>query len=259
MKCLKLYWSTSLKNGKKNVGDWLSPLLCEQLSGRRVEHARPNRCDLIAIGSILHKVRNSWFSRTIHVWGAGLMEEKPAFRSRHHFHALRGKKTNACIIHDSNPVFGDPALLGDMLVPDLPAEKTFPIGLIPHYKDQENPVIKEFLSLHPHAAMIDVLSEPHDFIRRVASCQVVLSSSLHGLVIADSLSVPNAWVRVSNLVRGNDFKFHDYYSTFGIEAKAFPLTAQTPEADVLELAATYKRPGIERIKADLLSAFPFGR
>ncbi len=102
-KCLKVYWASGLKSGKPNFGDALSPLLCELLSGRPAVHTRPNRCDLVAIGSILHRVSHRWFSRKVHVWGTGLMEQKTPFPSRHHYHALRGRLTQACLRHEGNP------------------------------------------------------------------------------------------------------------------------------------------------------------
>ena len=257
MKPLKLHWSSGLKDGRKNLGDWLSPLLCERLSGRRVVHASPRRCDLVAVGSVLHRIKNSRFGRRIHVWGTGLRTEAPRFTSRHYYHALRGRKTDACIRHGSSPVFGDPALLCDMLPADLPRAKTHAVGVVPHYKDRDNPLVRQFLSANPQAVSVDVFSEPLDFIRQVAACEVVLSSSLHGLIVADSLSVPNAHIRLSDLVLGGDFKFQDYYSAFGMADSVFPLTAETALADVLDLAPTYRRPGIDQIKADLLAAFPF--
>ena len=175
---LKLYWSSSLQDGKKNFGDWLSPLLCEYLSGRPVVHARPNRCDLVAVGSILNKVKNWWFNRTVDIWGAGLIEVLPPFRSRHCYHALRGRRTDACIHHDCQPVYGDPGLLAGLLVDDLPTATQYTVGLVPHYKDQNDPLVREFLARHPHAVLLDVLSETRDFIRQVAMARAITRSAL---------------------------------------------------------------------------------
>jgi hypothetical protein len=257
MKTLKLYWSSGLKDDRPNFGDWLSPLLCEFLSQRRVEHARPNRCDLVAVGSILHRLGHRWFNRRVHVWGTGLIEQSQPFCSRHYYHALRGKKTLACIVPaPAAPALGDPGLLCHLLLPDRPVKK-YALGVVPHYKDRRHPVITEFLDRNKHAFVIDVLDEPCVVIEQIAQCNMVISSSLHGLVVADSLGVPNVWIRPSQNVRGSDFKFHDYYGIFDIVPQPFPLTGQTQLDNVLATAADHCRPGLVRIQADLLAAFPF--
>lgn len=257
-KCLKVYWASGLKSGKPNFGDALSPLVCELLSGRPAVHTRPNRCDLVAIGSILHRVSHRWFSRKVHVWGTGLMEQKTPFPSRHHYHALRGRLTQACLRHEGNPVLGDPGLLCHLLL-DNPPRKQYPLGLAPHYADQDSPVIREFLARNPHAVLVDVLNEPRAVIEQISRCEVILSSSLHGLAASDALGIPNAWIRLSGHVRGRDFKFHDYYSVFGIDPQPFPLTALTQLEEVLALAESYSRPGLAKIQADLVASFPFKR
>lgn len=259
MKQLKLYWSTSLQNGRKNFGDWLSPVLCEAISGMDVVHARPNKCDLMAIGSILGKAKNHFWNRRIDIWGSGLIEDVGRFRCPHRIHALRGRNTARAIRNQKVTVLGDPGLLCDILLPgNIVKKKEYSVGLIPHYMDQDNRAVREFQARHPRARIIDVFSDTLDFIRQVAACEFVLSSSLHGLITADALTVPNRWMRLSEKVWGKDFKFHDYYSIYGLErAEPFSLGLETRENEVLELALNYARPGLSEIKANLLHSFPF--
>ena len=49
----------------------------------------------------------------------------------------------------------------------------------------------------------------------IASCRFLFSSSLHGLIFADSYSVPNAHLRLSTRVLGAEHKFRDYYGSVG--------------------------------------------
>jgi pyruvyltransferase len=57
-------------------------------------------------------------------------------------------------------------------------------------------------------------------------CKIVLSSSLHGLVLADSFQIPNKRIVLSNNIIGGDFKFKDYYSGIDNEYR-IPKKVQT--------------------------------
>jgi pyruvyltransferase len=57
---------------------------------------------------------------------------------------------------------------------------------------------------------IDIQANPFSVIREIDKCQNILSSSLHGLVFADALNIPNAWSELSDRVSGKGFKFRDY-------------------------------------------------
>lgn len=256
-KSIKLYWWNKLENEKKNFGDWLSPVLCEAISGRRVEYAEPHNCDLVALGSILHRLKNHFWTHRVHVWGSGLIEERPAFRSPHTFNAVRGKLTAAALKNHTVKTFGDPGLLSDMLLPSNQYEKLYRVGIIPHYADQNLPIVAEFAK-QTGVTFIDIFSETLDFLKQVASCDFIISSSLHGLIIADALGVPNGWIKLSNKIRGDDFKFADYYSVFGFkEVSPLPLTPESTTADVEQWCEDYARSGLDELKKELYAAFPF--
>jgi len=255
MKALKLFWHDS----KNNFGDWLSPILCEGLSGRPVVHAKPNKCDLIAVGSILQRAKHGRLRRRIHVWGSGFIENCGETRSYHYYHAVRGHKTANLLKGHQMKTLGDPGLLCDLLLPEYQKiAKQCLLGVVPHYKDQKDTRLHKFADENAHVRIIDVLSPGEDFLRQVASCEFILSSSLHGLITADAFGIPNAWIKLSDKVRGQDFKFHDYYSVFGIACPApLDLTLDISPKHIAELADSYRRPNLARLKEQLLHAFPF--
>ena len=51
-----------------------------------------------------------------------------------------------------------------------------------------------------------------DIIEQITSCEFIISSSLHGLIVSGAYGVPNVWAEFSDNIRWQYFKFRDYYS-----------------------------------------------
>lgn len=268
MKPMKLYWCRGEGRGdssKQNFGDYLSPLLVEVFSGRKVEYAPVQQADLMAVGSVLGREskakRWGFLPRRLHIWGTGTGAEQAQYSGRHYYHAVRGAQTLSQI-HDlsSRPVLGDPGLLAPWVLGgrDSPVAKTIRVGIIPHYADQAEPAVAELLTAIPGARLINVFSPVKQVLEEIASCHFVLSSSMHGLIVADSFGVPNQWLLLSR-GRISEYKFADYYSAFGI-CGVKPLQPQEVLRDgpvLLErLAEGCIRPGLEQIQQDLIGSFP---
>jgi len=251
---LKLYWSRS----KPNFGDALSPLICEAVSGKQMIHAKPGHCQLVALGSLMHRFqkRRLW-ARKVHVWGTGFMAEPERCRLKHHFHAVRGHRTREALgLEEGTPV-GDPGLLAHLLLKDSkPAEKRWRAGFMAHYKDKGNHELAAFVASDPRFCEIDVFAPPHEVLKQIHECDVVFSSAMHGLIAADALRVPNAWLKLSDLVRGNDFKFCDYYSVFGMDATPVRLTVENVPGTIDQVIGEYERCGLSEIQEGLIRSFP---
>lgn len=264
MKPIRLFWcrgSGRDNAAQQNFGDYLSADIVELVSGRKVEHASIRRADMIAIGSVLNREKKAktWgLPRKLHIWGTGSGDPKDEFSSRHYFHAVRGQKClNQIKGTKTKPVLGDPGLLSSSLV-NKPSTKRIRVGVIPHIRHRDSAVVDELLSNIPGAKVIDVFSPVKQVLSEIASCDFVLSTSLHGLIVADSYGVPNQWLTTGRCASW-EYKFQDYYSSFGLQDPA-PLTTEelllNPSKSIDEALQQYARPGIDDMKQALVKAFP---
>lgn len=265
---IKLFWSRGYgkhSDYRQNFGDWMSPLICEVLSRKRIVYASPLQCDLFAIGSILnrsnrtHRLHRLGFSRSIDIWGSGSLKESHRFIQKHRYHCVRGKLTHERITSGpENPVYGDPGLLCQELLPANQGGKKKSIGFVPHEEEKNHPFVVSLLERIIGATLIDVHLPVCSVIEQINECEMVLSSSLHGLIVADALGIPNGWIKLSDQLPGGSYKFHDYYSCFGITNPApVKLTLASNLNSIGDALADYRREGIEQVKQRLRSSFPY--
>jgi hypothetical protein len=145
--------------------------------------------------------------------GAGkLFQNSKVHLSDARVFALRGKLTLAGVtgLHGQTPALGDPALLAPMWVRQPQAEHD--LGVVPHWSDKH--LARRFAYGH----VIDTTQHVQTVIEEIASCKRIVSSSLHGLIIADAFGIPRQAEpfeqEQDGRFDGGDFKFRDYASVF---------------------------------------------
>jgi hypothetical protein len=194
--------------------------------------APPGDAEAVVTGSIAEHLPPGWKGTTL-----GIGKARPSTRldlSQARVLALRGALTLRGSGARGIPALGDPGLLVSLL-PGISAGNGHGIGLVAHYSDHE------LKAHHPEARIIDVTRPPLEVIAAVASCERILSSSLHGIVIADAFGLPRRW-ETFDRVQGRGFKFHDYSSALGL--KIAPGVWMQPKAGA-----------VDRARAALLDAF----
>ena len=80
---------------------------------------------------------------------------------------------------------------------------------------------------------ISVHLPPKDFLEKMAGCETILSTSLHGLIFAEALGLPNLWIKGYGQAVVDDFKFNDWFSTTDRPQKVAHVVAHDDEATVL--------------------------
>lgn len=196
------YWY----RGTPNLGDQLSPAVLAWITGSTpIWVTQSYRGKTLAVGSVM-------FALAEHdvVWGAGLIRDEPIVPPRDVcFLAVRGPLTRERIMAEVPAVYGDPALLLPFFH-DPPIEKRHAVGIVPHYVDFSAIRISD-----PSIVVIDVRDPWPKVVSLIRSCDVVLSSSLHGLIVAEAYGIPASWIRITDGVVGGKFKFNDYYLSSG--------------------------------------------
>lgn len=204
------YWVPSEQT--VNFGDELSRVVVTAMLSRReltpLDQTSVDR-KLLAIGSILHTAQDG-----ATVWGSGANVHDGHDReypfSSLDVRAVRGPRTaeflraRGITVPD---VFGDPALLLPHLFPSrFRRTSEFRIGIVPHYSERDG--------YGGHGLpVIDPMRGWNLCIADILRCDMIVSSSLHGLVIADAWGIPARFLRSSS--HEGMFKYQDYYEGTG--------------------------------------------
>jgi pyruvyltransferase len=216
------YWKRA--NGGKNLGDFLGQFIPEQLSGK-------NCCfEPLHSGKQVHVCVGSVLQQKLHpaccVWGAGFVAKPAGFPKGMKIFAVGGPLSLQVLrTHDyEGPIaVGDPALLLPFLLAPQDPEPAFELGIIPHYVDQatlgdrcpELTMPQESMTLR--ACVLDIQTEDvRAFVGQLLKCRFIISSSLHGLILAHAYGIPAVWVQFSNSVIGGRFKFLDYFMSVSV-------------------------------------------
>jgi pyruvyltransferase len=209
------------------------------------------QAEFVGVGSILEDVPEHFPGLIL---GAGLMHEGSTLRlPRARILALRGSFTRERIVSARPRVLGDPGLLAPRLAA-VRVKPEFPLGIVPHYVDKESPYLQAVTQLGAdQLLMIDVERPPAAVIADIARCETILSSSLHGIVVADALGISNRWL-YSDRVLGRGFKFRDYYSA--LDATRSPAVITGSESlDQLQQMALAPPEKVQTVASELSDLF----
>ena len=227
-KSLPIYaWTGRLNFGDILIFDYL------RYKGIRYYLSTLTQCKMITVGSILHNFlmskRNIGSNKKLYVWGSGFIAgTEPEIRKligpfawefnrNIEFCALRGRLSKEMVqsitkIKLDIPL-GDPGLLVREIYPGK-VDKIYDLGVVLHWKESTED-IRKFIRLSKYSfKFINPADTPEKVIDEIKKCRVIISSSLHGLIVSDAFGIPNRHMLVTEKVEGGTFKFRDYYSAY---------------------------------------------
>ena len=261
------YWSSKRfeRKPKENYGDLLSKYLVEKISGRPVKWIHPkkqpwyqiDKTHYLAVGSILAQA-----TKNSVVWGSGIIDQVQKIASAD-FRAVRGPKTRNFLLNQGincPQIFGDPAMLLPKFYPGNSGPEV-KMGIIPHYVDYEKAL--QVQEQDKDIKVVNLLTDDVEMTTdEILNCKVILSSSLHGMIVAHAYGIPAVWVKFSNKVFGDDIKYYDYFESVGI-GDALPHAIEVSlfdhkiRNDLMKYANLPDMDLVEKVQNELIQACPF--
>lgn len=255
------YYHAELKYGNElferndnNLGDFLSKVVVEYLLQKEdisLNSDVNSTKHLYAIGSILLM----GYQNAV-VWGSGFPYEPSFLRSLFHrstFRKLdvrcvrgpRTKKTLEKLGYNCKENYGDPAVLMPLIYNPTITKKTEYV-VIPHYsmEDKYNGII-------PNDNIVSMNTTDYRYvIDKIVSAKKVISSSLHGIILAESYGVPAVFL--CDREQKFNYKYEDWYLSTG-------RTNYSLETDI-KRAIEYINttvPDLSKMQKTLIDTFPY--
>jgi pyruvyltransferase len=243
-----------------NVGDSLSPLIVEwMLNKHNISLDTPiNKTKhLMAVGSIVSRGR---FDATL--WGSGILKEevkeelkKRSIYKKLDVRAVRGPITRDALLnagYNCPEIYGDPAIImPEIYCPKL--DKKYDCSLILHHrteiKDSTNEGEYEISVPKDMNIISPSTTDYKEFINKILESDLIISSSLHGIILAESYGVPAVFLNFG--VADQEIKFTDWYGSTGRE-----LTYCRTIDEALK-AGKPALPDLEKMRLQLMNAFPY--
>ncbi|NML37261.1 polysaccharide pyruvyl transferase family protein [Chitinophaga sp. G-6-1-13] len=225
--------------GLNNFGDCLSPDILKHF-GLTPVYCQQVKSDMILAGSLLQWVPENYTGIILGTGAADVPLNFPAARVL----GVRGKLTwnNFRSKNTDHVLYGDTGLIMSYIFPET-VRKKYRMGVVPHFIDYGHRYMKmwkerfgkDVLFIHP-------LGSPRQIISRIKSCESIVASSLHGLVIADSFDIPSLrFVIRETMPLGTvdpDYKYKDYYSALGLEHVCVEVNGGEDIEDLIGRATT---------------------
>ena len=206
-----------INRSRYNLGDYLGFVVAEfmlEKKGLTLDTWVPQIKHMNSVGATIF---SSYQITTI--WGSGVHHSEGIFLKQLHYYpfrrldirSVRGPLSREVLLkmgHKCPEVYGDPAILMPFIYQPH-VNKTNEILVIAQLRTE-----MKFKAEHPDLNMISMNTNDYrTVIDAIASSRKVISSSLHGLILAEAYGVPAVIFR--GLAKNVDFKYHDYYTSTG--------------------------------------------
>lgn len=199
-----------------NFGDDLNPWLWPRLLPDLLHDAAAPA--LVGIGTIMNDQLPDGPKVIV---GAGVgYGAAPRLTEEWAVHFVRGPNTARALGLPTSHSITDPAHLITQFIRPLPRGKG--TVFIPHHVSA---LRADWKSVAAAAGMtyVDPASGPMHVVEAIRAARLVVTSAMHGAIVADAFRVP--WIRVREYSHLNDFKWQDWGDSLGVDSASHALPA----------------------------------
>lgn len=246
---VRVHWG----RGLNNFGDCLQPDTLKHYGLTPYYVSSLGKADIILAGSILQLVPSDFSGYIVGTGGDCMSYKFPNAK----IIGVRGKLTKSNIkepVNTQEIVLGDAGLLMSLIYPENVIKK-YELGIIFHFVDESGDCAKlykdRFRNLN--VKFINVCQHPNIVIKEIKQCKAIISSSLHGLIIADAFQIPNVRIvdRKTMPTAFYDYKFNDYYSSLNIKSAVVEIDGWENLEDLLSNTTLKPKEKIDKLVLSL--------
>ena len=244
-----------------NLGDSLGEVIVKYLLDSKGIDMDANVSRTKHFNCVGSNIFSSYQDATI--WGSGANPQFPTrkqmfcqkiSRRKLDVRAVRGPLTRKLLLnmgYNCPEIYGDPAILMPLIYNPISQKKRKYI-VIPQFQQEIN-----LRNQYPEEYIVSMNTNDYKFvIDQIVSSEIVYTSSLHGIILAESYGVPAVFFRrlkhISRPESNVNFKFYDYYQSTGRES--FPRGESFEEAKKLDPPSL---PKLNSLVQGLLDTFPY--
>lgn len=211
-----------------NFGDLFNKDLIRFFGAELIYTSSYKKSRMVLTGSILGDYHREY---TGYILGAGFISKRyNRFDNHWKIKILRGPLSAKQCGIVKGVVYGDPGILASQIYP-FQREVKYELGVIPHKRDW---MMVNNLKWDKTVKIIDPRQLPSKVVKQMNLCRHIASSSLHGLIFADSFQIPSIHLKFSDNVIGGFHKFDDYYLGMQIEPEHLNFTSNLTVIDIMD-------------------------
>ena len=157
---------------------------------------------------------------------------------------VRGPRTCEALRISPKYFAGDPAYLADEVIGFERSASQLGVAFLPHF-ESEYLFRWNWVCRFCSVKYISPSESFQSVLQRISAASLLVTESLHGAILADSLRIP--WIAVKTREEINEFKWNDFFCSLGMQVELVPLPPPKPGRK-----AMFKPQSLLRSKANLL-------